>query len=481
MHMMLQIEHRLASVLLVALIAGACGETRKCACSFNCTDDVVYCAEQADGLVCHDNPDAFWWWQEPSGRGEADSLTPGGVEDSSDSPEAGGTTVDLQQQNEVQGLPDTIKPDGAAPAPEGELRGLWVTRWDYDSAQAVEGIVENVAAFGFNAIFFQVRGGGDAFYNSSVEPWAKDLTGTLGKDPGWDPLQVAVDAAHAHGLELHAWMNTFTAWSGTSEPPQCEPPHMLSAHPDWRVVDEDGLTMEYNNSYTWVSPGIPGVREHVKSVALEIVQNYDVDGLHFDYIRYPGPQYSHDPWTMEAFEEAKAEDASLIWGDFQRRNISDFVAEAYEELTTADPAVKVTAAVWGIYKDDFGWGGTSQGYHDYYQDSHGWLAAGAVDAICPMVYWPLTEPKGGWTDFATLADHHLAASAGRHVYVGLKSDQEYDEVIAEVEYLRSAMAPGYAVFAYSTLHQKAYGPLVAEDLHSEPASPPAMPWKQQGN
>ncbi|MBM4353385.1 MAG: hypothetical protein FJ109_06245 [Deltaproteobacteria bacterium] len=301
---------------------------------------------------------------------------------------------------------------------------------------------------------------------------------SLGKDPGWDPLATAVAEAHERGMELHAWLNTWTAWTGTTPPPQSSPEHILFAHPEWRQADSTGKPMAFNNSYTWVSPGIPAVRQHVKSVVLDIVDGYDVDGIHFDYIRYAGPDYSHDTWSEDAYLLAKQGNPALSYGDFQRTLLGDWVYETYKALDTVAPAVKVTASVWGIYQDNFGWGGTSEGYHDYYQDSHGWLDAGAVDAICPMIYWPLTTPKGGWTDFATLADDHVGAAAGRHVYTGLSADYDsFEEVKAEIEYARSISAPGYVVFAYSTLNKKGYGPMLAETVHAEPASPPPMGWK----
>ena len=90
-----------------------------------------------------------------------------------------------------------------------EMRGIWVTRWTYNNAEDVREIMNNVADAGFNAVFFQVRGQHDAYYRSTIEPWAARLTGTLGKDPGWDPLQLAIEVGHSRGLEVHAYINAF--------------------------------------------------------------------------------------------------------------------------------------------------------------------------------------------------------------------------------------------------------------------------------
>jgi len=479
----------LLSALGAASLAASCGDETACRCNYNCEGDWRLCYETDGGFFC------YW----PGTEGEADSgLAASDAQDgwsASDGPESGpdGSTRELKgSDGSGEDLPPgedlTVEGDDLPDAASGkdsvvwtgawEMRGIWVTRWDFNDAQDIEDIFDAVAEYGFNAVFFQVRGTADAFYKSSIEPWAKDLTGVLGKDPGWDPLGVAVEAGHARGLEVHAWMNTFTAWSGTTPPPSSTPPHILYAHPEWRQAGADGNPMDWNNSYTWVSPGIPEVREHVISVASEIASNYDVDGVHLDYVRYAGPGYSHDESSEAAYAKAKEETPSLSWGDFQRETLSSFVSELYASVVSATPDVKVTAAVWGIYKDIFGWGGTSQGYFDYFQDSHEWLARESVDAICPMVYWPLTSPKGGWTDFATLADDHLAAASGRHVYVGLKADYpDFGEIAAEVAYLREKGAPGYLVFAWSTLSNKGYGELMAEQVNAEPALPPHMGWK----
>jgi len=382
---------------------------------------------------------------------------------------------------QADGDPSIDLPDTGIVPPwngQGEMRGIWVTRWDYSSAADVTEIIQEISEWGFNAVFFQVRGTADAYYHSNIEPWSKDLSGTLGQDPGWDPLAVAIDEAHARELELHAWINTFPAWSGTTPVPASDPPHVLYAHPEWRVVDSSGQPQAFNNSYTFLSPGIPGVQDHIVAVVVDIAKNYPVDGIHFDYIRYPGPQYSHDSWTLEAFDKAKEDIPGLIWGNFQRDLLSSLVAKAYGAIVTTAPSIKVTSAVWGIYKDEFKWGGTSQGYYDYYQDSHAWVASGSMDAICPMIYWPLTDPKGGWTDFATLADHHLAGAGSRHVYLGMKSDQPaFEEIEAEINYVREMPAPGFVMFAYSTVLSKGYGPLLKQTVLASPAPLPAMPWK----
>ena len=124
--------------------------------------------------------------------------------------------------------------------PMREHRGIWVTRWTYRSADQVREIMDEVAQAGFNAVYFQVRGQHDAFYRSDIEPWAKDLTGVLGQDPGWDPLAVAVEAGHERGLEVHAYLNAFPMWRGETPPGEASPEHVWRTHPDW-VRHQDAI------------------------------------------------------------------------------------------------------------------------------------------------------------------------------------------------------------------------------------------------
>lgn len=323
----------------------------------------------------------------------------------------------------------------------GEVRGIWVTRWSYDEPNAVRAIFADVERGGFNTVFFQVRGNFDAYYSSSVEPWAKGLTGSLGGDPGWDPLAVAVEEARARGLKIHAYINVFPFWTGTTPPDSIGTPHALEAHPDWLVADTTGAPMALNSSYVFASPGNPEVRAHIAAVAADIAANYDVDGVHLDYIRYPGSAYSHDAASEAAFA---ADSSGLGWEDWQRRQV---IATAQGVQDAVTPAV--TAAVWGIYEDSFGWGGVSQGNVDYFQDSRAMVNEGAVDAIIPMIYWPVTETPGDRLDFRTLIEDHLAHRTSGKVFAGFGNTLTFDQAAACVRAAREAGADGVVLFDWS--------------------------------
>lgn len=395
-------------------------------------------------------------------------------DDATDHPDAGASGDDAS-------APDAAPPD--APPP-GELRGVWVTRFAYSTQSGLEAIIDRAAAGGFNAVFVQVRGNGDAYYASTIEPWAQRLTGTLGRDPGWDPLQVAIDRAHGHGIELHAYINALSAWPASGTVPEAEGPrpHPLRAHPEWLAVDSTGTNRD--SEYRWFSPGHPEVRAHTAAVARDILTRYDVDGLHLDRIRTPGPDYSRDDVTVAAYDAARADDPALTWADFMRDQVTATVAAVHAVLLEVAPHVKLSASVWGIYEPLPGCN-TSRGFSQYYQDSLGWLDDEVMDAIVPMMYWPV-EP-GACTDWAALLEGFMAGRADRHVWAGMHAldDGAWDfaQVLARVDEARAQQAQGVVVFASTYLDAEParwadfVGDARTPGPFAEPIATPWMDWK----
>ena len=178
------------------------------------------------------------------------------------------------------------------PTPLREFRGAWVATvrgvdFPYEPGaptakqqEELRGIIDRAAALKLNALIFQVRPMGDAFYKSDIEPWSPWLTGQMGKapSPAWDPLEFAIKEAHARGIELHAWFNPFRALNGTKYSPGGK--HVSIEHPNWCVRYGEDL---------WMDPGEAGVRERARAVIADVVKRYDVDGVHIDDYFYPYP------------------------------------------------------------------------------------------------------------------------------------------------------------------------------------------------
>jgi uncharacterized lipoprotein YddW (UPF0748 family) len=183
-------------------------------------------------------------------------------------------------------------PPGAdPPVPAREFRGLWVatvanidwpTQAGLTQAAAVaelRTILDRAALLKMNAVILQIRAAGDALYPSSREPWARALAGTQGIDPGWDPLGTWITEAHARGLELHAWFNPFRA-GNLSDTNRLAPNHLAKLRPDLARIAQGQI---------WFDPGEPEVQQHTLDVIVDVLNRYDVDGVHLDDYFYPYP------------------------------------------------------------------------------------------------------------------------------------------------------------------------------------------------
>jgi len=369
-----------------------------------------------------------------------------------------------------------------------EARALWVTRWDYSTVTDVQTLVENAAGAGFNTLLFQVRGTADAFYTPGLEPWAARLSGgTLGQDPGWDPLQTAVEAAHTHSMELHAYVNVYPVWAGATEPlTDTVPEHLFWTlshryRDDWRHVDSSGVTMTLTDTvYLWATPALTDVVGRLISVTTDLVTRYDVDGIHLDLVRYANRQYSYDPFSNAGYEAARATAPTLARADWQRQQVTLLVNQVYSEVLPLRPGLRLSAAVWPVYRDHWGWG-YSEGYGDYYQDSQRWVLSGTIDAIMPMIY-PVdvfaTPSVFTPTQFSLLVSDFLAHDGGRHVFPGISAQYaDFDKVAQRIAIARELGAPGHAIFSARQVALNDYWDEFAAGPYALPAVVPPVTWR----
>ena len=177
-----------------------------------------------------------------------------------------------------------------------EMRGLWVSsviNLDYPSQPTTSAdelrsqadkILDNAKACGFNAIFLQVRPCADAIYPSKIYPWSIYLTGQQGVAPNasFDPLAYWVEGAHQRGMELHAWINPYRITKTAAEWDKMAASSPAKQHPEWTIV--------YKDNY-YFNPALPEVRQLVIDGAVEMAQNYAIDGVHMDDYFYPGTDF----------------------------------------------------------------------------------------------------------------------------------------------------------------------------------------------
>jgi len=298
-----------------------------------------------------------------------------------------------------------------------EFRSIWVITWEHinryntvsQNKAKVRKIMDDAKAANMNAILWQARQSGTAYYNSAYEPWGYYAGGEY---PGYDPLQYAIEEAHKRGIELHAWFNVFHASSMVSGAPAAE-------NPTWVCTNEDG---QYMTSHRSLSPGLHAVRDYTINVAMEIVNNYDIDGLHLDYVRWS--EYDEDDMKNppDIIDQISKLDGDISqeklnslaktggikryiydvnhpasggipsgfdsWDDWRRWSVTEFVHTLHDSIKAMKPWVRLSPAALGKYKagGEGGW----NGYYVVFQDAGLWFNEGYIDQLTPMHYHWLT-------------------------------------------------------------------------------------------
>jgi len=358
----------------------------------------------------------------------------------------------------------------AQQVPKREFRGVWLTTlsgldWpspaDRGNAEkqksALKSILDNIARMKLNAVMFQVRSRGNAFYFSSLEPWAAELSGSLGKNPGWDPLEFAVDECHKRGLEIHAWVNVFKVWSGGSIPSATKPEHVTRSHPAW---------MKMHRTEFWLDPGIPDVRTYTVTVLTELAERYDIDALHLDYVRYPDADFNDaDTWRLYGSGTEKAK--------WRRENINTFMRDLYMSVTRIKPKMKIGSAPIGIYKNISGAQGW-EGYTALAQDARLWMREGYQDYVAPQIYWGL-KSHGSAIDFEALVGDWKQNSSEKHVYAGMAPYKENVKpwLAEHIDACRQQRADGEVYFRYEHIRDGD----VFRNRYTSHALTPAMHWR----
>ena len=293
----------------------------------------------------------------------------------------------------------TAEPTAAAP-----YRAVWVSylEWqqvDFSTPETfsvdIAVILDNIRNLGATVVLAQVRPFGDALYPSSYYPFSHLCTGQQGRDPGYDPLALLVQAAHDRGLALEAWVNPYRIQAGLT-PALCDA-SPAKLHPDW---------VKYTDTGAYLDPANTAVRQYIADAVGELCANYDVDGIHFDDYFYP----TTDP-AFDAADYA-ASGTALRLDDWRRENVNALV-----ELCHA------TARRYGVRFGVAPVGDPEQNYALQYSDAARWLRQGTVDYLMPQLYWGQEYVKDGDTShsLARLAGAWAALprAAGVRLYAGL--------------------------------------------------------------
>ncbi|MGI5374102.1 glycoside hydrolase family 10 protein [Streptomyces sp. CA-251387] len=304
-----------------------------------------------------------------------------------------------------------------------EMRGVWiatVANRDWPSKQGLTAKeqcdelishLDRAVERRLNTVILQVRPTADALWPSPYEPWSQVLTGTQGKDPGWDPLGRAVAEAHARGLQLHAWFNPYRIANHT-DPAKLAESHPARKHPEWVVTY--GGKLYYN-------PGLPDVRAFVQRAMLDAVERYPLDGVHFDDYFYPYPVADQAFDDTEAYNRYGTGFASRA--DWRRDNIDKLVDEMAAGIRRIRPSTQFGISPFGVWRnaatDPLGSDSRAgvETYDDLYADTRKWVREGWIDYICPQLYWNIGFAAA---DYAKLLPWwaEVARGSRTQLYVG---------------------------------------------------------------
>lgn len=369
-------------------------------------------------------------------------------------------------------MPIVIYPSISNASNEPELRGVWVAsvvNIDYPSkpttdvetlkSEAIR-ILDNAKAMRMNAVFLQVRPAGDALYKSKYFPWSKYLTGVQGQAPinGFDPLEFWVTEAHNRGIQLHAWLNPYRVTKIEGNEPKHNFDSLASnnpakLHPEWVVKHFDG------NLY--YDPGIPEVRQLVMDGIMEIVENYDVDGIHFDDYFYPGTSFE-DKATFEKYGKAYPDINS-----WRRANVDALISDISKEIKQSSKDVSFGISPFGIWanKSTNPLGSDTKGnqtYYSHYADTRKWVKEGWLDYIAPQIYWNIgytiadySKIVAWWED--VVKDTGVKLYIGQAAYKAMNANPDsawygVAEIEKQLQYnAKSSGVNGSIFFSYKSL------------------------------
>jgi uncharacterized lipoprotein YddW (UPF0748 family) len=377
----------------------------------------------------------------------------------------------------------------ASEAVRPEIRAIWVDAFHdgFKTSAQVDKLVADCLQANLNTLIVQVRRRGDAYYNKSIEPRTEDP----GLTPGFDALQYLIDVAHAKHLEVHAWLNTLVAWNAETPPKAAN--HVWNLHgpssqgaANWiayfRKYDLNGQKWsdKLYSSY-FLDPGHPAVVDYTTKVYLDVIKNYDVDGIHLDYSRYDGLGWGYNATNVSRYNARygatglpKPEDPR--WMQWRREQTANLVRKIYIKAIAIKPSIKVSSAVvtWGDGPTATAEWEQTQAYTVAGQDWLGWLKEGIVDLAIPMNYfndWSTTHQTwyNNWIEWEK--DHQY----GRRIVIGPGLYSQYIE--NSLAQIRRAQAPsahgnysaGVALFAYGWNH------LYSNDDFKEPINSKGLP------
>jgi uncharacterized lipoprotein YddW (UPF0748 family) len=362
-------------------------------------------------------------------------------------------------------------------AEAGEVRALWVLRTSLASSESIAALVRSAHEHGFNTLLVQVRGRGDAYFNNGIEPRAAELQH---QPAGFDPLDTVLTAAHAAGLRVHAWINVNLVSSAVDLPIARE--HLVYRHPDWLMVPREiaqdvarvpaqspayvGKLARWTRAQTgeleglYASPIVPAAVDYLQSIVRDVTKRYPLDGLHFDYARYPNARFDYSRLALAEFRNTVRPriDAALRrqldarekvdlfayadalpddWRTFRVSRMTTLMRRLRAVVKEERPEALVTLAAKPELRE---------AYDDRLQDWGSWLQEGIVDVVCPMAYTPEA------VRFAEQISAAHSAANGRPIWAGIGAYRlSPSQTVDNIQTARRLGAAGVILFSYDSL------------------------------
>lgn len=388
--------------------------------------------------------------------------------------------------------------------PKPEFRAYWVDSLynkGLKSKSEIDLLLSTVRASNMNAVVVQMRRRGDTYYKSTLEPMAPDA------DPSFDSLEYLCKQAHAPGkarIDVHVWLCTFPIWRTPSQrwAPPASPEHVLNKHPEWLDKFSNGRA-DVGPNYC-IDPGNPDAMQFTVDVAMDVVKRYDIDGINFDYIRYPEDTYRQK--TEWGYNDVAVARFNKLYGktgtpssddpdfkQFRRDNVTAFLRKVYANVLAVKPLCKVSADTWTTFygpwhvepDTDEDWV-KSTPYSIIYQDWRAWMEEGILDLNMPMTYYPGKSPA-----YDTWIAYEKSHKYDRHLSIGVKGNKPKADLIQQLEATRtpalwngkSYCSEGQQIYFYHRPFEggveKApeFAPELVAQLYPTPVPVPEMPWK----
>lgn len=285
-----------------------------------------------------------------------------------------------------------------------DFRGAWIAsvfniNFPSDKGQSSESqkaqiirLLDTAKRSGLNALMLQVRPESDALYSSNIEPWSRYLTGTQGQSPGYDPLAFFIAEARKRGIGIHAWLNPYRGAANISQPRASN--HISRRFPQYAYKVGNVL---------WMDPGAPQVQDHILTVVRDLLQRYDLAGIHFDDYFYPYPTDKGQVYPFPddtTYAAYRARGGALSKADWRRENVNSLIRRTGQLVHATKPGAKFGVSPFGIYMPGVPAGikaGVNQ-YGQLYSDPVKWMKGGWIDYLAPQLYWR----EGGPQSFSTL-------------------------------------------------------------------------------